>query len=44
MRAYTFLHQFGYFDSAAHLGGVAYGAGYWFLRVRPLLRAGRWRF
>ncbi|KAI7875195.1 rhomboid-domain-containing protein [Lichtheimia hyalospora FSU 10163] len=30
-------------DSAAHLGGTAYGAAYWFLRVKPLLRAGRWR-
>lgn len=30
-------------DSAAHIGGAAYGAGYWLLRVRPLLRAGRWR-
>ncbi|KAL0144601.1 hypothetical protein V8B55DRAFT_1454116 [Mucor lusitanicus] len=33
----------GIVDSAAHIGGVAYGAGYWFLRVRPMLRAGRWR-
>ncbi|KAI8086996.1 uncharacterized protein B0P05DRAFT_533248 [Gilbertella persicaria] len=29
-------------DSAAHLGGAAYGAAYWFTRVRPMLRAGRW--
>lgn len=33
----------GIVDSAAHIGGAAYGAGYWLLRVRPLLRAGRWR-
>ncbi|KAI8366552.1 hypothetical protein BD560DRAFT_400664 [Blakeslea trispora] len=30
-------------DSAGHLGGVAYGAAYWFLRVRPMLRAGKLR-
>ncbi|SAM02903.1 hypothetical protein [Absidia glauca] len=30
-------------DSAAHIGGATYGAAYWFLRVKPLLRAGRWR-
>ncbi|ORZ22315.1 hypothetical protein BCR42DRAFT_166150 [Absidia repens] len=33
----------GIVDSAAHIGGVSYGAAYWFLRVKPLLRAGRWR-
>ncbi|RUS32816.1 LOW QUALITY PROTEIN: hypothetical protein BC938DRAFT_474171 [Jimgerdemannia flammicorona] len=30
-------------DSASHIGGALYGLGYYFLRVRPLLRAGRWR-
>ncbi|ORY92361.1 hypothetical protein BCR43DRAFT_518334 [Syncephalastrum racemosum] len=34
----------GIVDSAAHIGGAAYGAAYWFLRVKPLLKAGRWRF
>ncbi|CAO3618065.1 unnamed protein product [Cunninghamella blakesleeana] len=34
----------GIVDSAAHIGGVTYGACYWFLRVKPLIRAGRWRF
>ncbi|KAI8331229.1 hypothetical protein BC941DRAFT_439379 [Chlamydoabsidia padenii] len=33
----------GIVDSAAHIGGVSYGAAYWFMRVKPLLRAGRWR-
>lgn len=36
--------QTGIIDSAGHIGGGAYGAAYWFLRVRPLLRAGRWKF
>ncbi|KAG2236848.1 hypothetical protein INT48_002661 [Thamnidium elegans] len=31
-------------DSAGHIGGAAYGVGYWFLRVKPMLKAGRWRF
>ncbi|KAI9269800.1 hypothetical protein BY458DRAFT_184151 [Sporodiniella umbellata] len=34
----------GRIDSAAHIGGAVYGVGYYFLRVRPLLKAGRWRF
>ncbi|CAM0138541.1 unnamed protein product [Umbelopsis sp. WA50703] len=34
---------FGTIDSAGHIGGAMYGAGYWFLRVKPMLRAGRWR-
>ncbi|CAO3594998.1 unnamed protein product [Absidia cylindrospora] len=31
----------GIVDSAAHIGGVSYGAAYWFLRVKPLLRAAK---
>ncbi|KAI9302578.1 hypothetical protein BJ944DRAFT_269746 [Cunninghamella echinulata] len=34
----------GIVDSAAHIGGVFYGAAYWFLRVKPSIKAGRWRF
>ncbi|KAI9257549.1 hypothetical protein EDC94DRAFT_522345 [Helicostylum pulchrum] len=34
----------GIIDSAGHIGGAMYGVGYWFLRVKPMLKAGRWRF
>ncbi|KAI8142899.1 hypothetical protein BJV82DRAFT_612667 [Fennellomyces sp. T-0311] len=40
-QAYTLKNEV--VDSAAHIGGAAYGAAYWFLRVKPLLKAGRWR-
>ncbi|KAG2219359.1 hypothetical protein INT45_011267 [Circinella minor] len=40
-QAYTLKNEV--VDSAAHIGGATYGAAYWFLRVRPLLKAGRWR-
>ena len=43
MNKCTYIIQSGIIDSAAHVGGAAYGLGYWFLRVRPLLKAGRWR-